>query len=416
MTAVTEARSTRRLLDEESARHESATAEVRSRMSRVGLRGPGGAADLDALWRIATTHPDHEVRLEADGMLIEAARPCVPWWLDAHEAQRERLASHGVADRGEAYTCATATSITTLRAECDTYLRATQHRYDTWLGTAIGRRDHTVGALLRAAAGPLDAWPPVSPTAITSSMVRQVGWPIEGVRIETSAELGLRGGAWCEAWDVPGDVVVHCGPVTCDERMRDLLHECAHAAQFRATRPDLSPHEKTGGDPGLVEAWGVAFERLLVWDHSDRRVREAESVPALSPLDLVLARVQIARLFFALELDSDGTGDPGALHRRLFADIVGARPGALEWVRDLTPHLPGADRVRSWMLGAALAAHLQTMVADEGWSYLWDHVTGLWAPGQPVFGGVWISETLGRPWGVEQLVLSHIEPQLVGEA
>jgi hypothetical protein len=411
MSAVAVARSARRLLDEEVGRHESVVTEIRSRMSRVAVHGPGGAADLDALWRVATTHPDHEVRLDADRLLSEAARTCVPWWLDAHEAQRERLASLGLVGRGEAYTVATATHVTALRDECHTYLRATQHRYETWLRAVSRGRDQPVGALLRAAAGPLDVWPPVSATDITRSMIRQVGWPIEGVRIETGADLGLRGGAWCEAWDVPGDVVVHCGPVTCDERMRDLLHECAHAAQFRATRADLAPHEKTGGDPGLVEAWGVAFERLLVWDHGEQRVREAETSPAVSPLDLVLARVQIARLFFALDLDAGDVEDPGGLHRRLFADIVGARPGALEWVRDLTPLLPGADRVRSWMLGAGLASHLETMVAD-GWPRLWEHVTGLWAPGQPAQADVWIAETLGRSWGAEHLVRSHTESPL----
>lgn len=209
------------------------------------------------------------------------------------------------------------------------------------------------------------------------------------LEIDSSARPGKQPQAFCSPVRIPDEIKLVVNLNGGQVNYREFLRASGQSQLYAWTSRNLFPEFRIGGDSGVVEAWGMLFENLLLDESwligTLGFVENAEFRHALSVLRLMSIRHQAARLIYETEFHAEKlTGKAAPRYAELMTDAV--RVGFDEsghW-RGLSGDLRPAAILRAAAFEAQMRDYLKTQFGSRWWTSrkAGETLIDLWNTGQ----------------------------------
>lgn len=209
------------------------------------------------------------------------------------------------------------------------------------------------------------------------------------VEIDSAARPGKQAQAFCSPIRVPDEIKLAVNLTGGQANYAEFLREAGHAQLFAWTSRNLYPEFQIGGDPAVVESWGMLFENLLLEESwligTLGFVENAEFRHSLSVLRLMRLRRQAAKLIYEAEFHSGKlSGGAGQRYAELMTDAVRVQFDETEHLRDLSDDLRPASFLRAAAFEAQMRDYLKTKFGSRWWASAkaGETLIDLWNTGQ----------------------------------
>ena len=268
-------------------------------------------------------------------------------------------------------------------------LRATEDAYRDLLGFGLKRMVGPVGPHPRGEAAEHDlvrfrALAPLeglfAPQWLLTAARRFLEWiglPLEGsgrLVLDLEPRAHKAPGGFVTRFAVPGTLGVTLRPSGSAADFSGLFHGLGSAAHLAAIDPGVPFEDRWLGDDAVPEAFGLAFENLLLDGELLARLLEAdphrgaEAARLLAVERLLRLRLQCAQLVWELDLYKEGpVSDLKGLYRELMSRAALCDWPLERWLWEVEPGLPAATRLRAWGLEAALHELLLDRANEDHW-------------------------------------------------
>ena len=277
-------------------------------------------------------------------------------------------------------------SLTTLRDQCERFLRDTQPMWDDtfpeFLTRVLGveaREATRADALALFRAREFDAYFPAREMeARVQKQTREMGVdPLAAGRIilDTSEREGKRSRAFCAPVRVPEEVYLVLRPHGGQTDWNTFLHELGHALHFAYARPDYPFEYRWLGDNSVTESYAMLFDGLMQdagWlkrytDLGETRVQSFTRSAGFEELHYL--RRYCAKFIYETELyggDVRWSSLPDLYVDRLSSATSFAYPRSDAFV-DVDPGYYSARYLRAWQLQALLDETLTERYDADWW-------------------------------------------------
>ena len=322
---------------------------------------------------------------EARAKLV--ARELAPLRRERFQRERDITEELGLAaDYNSSFEQLSGVPLTSLRAECEAFLRDTQAMWDDVLpdflkrGLGISPGEATrADALALFRAREFDRYFP--PTAMEDSIARQVREmgidPTAAGRIilDTGDREGKRSRAFCSAVRVPQEVYLVLRPHGGQTDWSTFLHELGHALHFAYMRPEMPFEYRWLGDNSVTEGYAMLFDHLMQ-DGGWLTRYTALGTPTVASFlraggfeELHFLRRYCAKLVYETQLyggDVSWDSLPDLYVDRMTSATT-FRYNAADAFVDVDPRYYAARYLRAWQLQALITETLIERYNEDWW-------------------------------------------------
>lgn len=333
-----------------------------------------------------TADADERHRIEqARGKLVAAE--LAPLRRERFQRERDITESLGLADGYNAtWELLSGVSLSTLREECEQFLRDTQAMWDDVLPPALRtrlgiepREATRADALALFRAREWDAYfPGAAMEPAITRQVREMGIdPLASGRIvlDTGEREGKRSRAFCSPVRVPDEVYLVLRPHGGQTDYTTFLHELGHALHFAYMDAALPMEYRWLGDNSVTEGYAMLFDHLTGdpgWlkrytELGAARVPEFLRAGALEELHFI--RRYCAKLIYEIALyggEASWDSLPDLYVDRLTAATSFRYQQADAFV-DVDPRYYAARYLRAWQLQALVTETLVERFDEDWW-------------------------------------------------
>jgi len=311
-----------------------------------------------------------------------------------------------------------------LAKECNTFLSATDPRYEDVLAPELRRqlafglerlRRSDIAAFMRAPG--LDwAFPGERLLASYELTLEGLGLDGGGVRLDLEERPNKTPRAFCAAVQVPDEVHLVMALVGGRDDYEVLMHEAGHAHHYARVARELPVEARYLGDNSVTECFAFLFQHLVsapAWLEAALGVDDTGAVVRHSrAVRLLMLRRYCAKLLYEVELHG-GELNGGAPERyaSLLSEAVRVEWPTTTWLSDVDAFFYAARYLRAW----ALETYLRRVLRDRfGARWFAEPEAGallrsLWREGQARTADELLEELTG-----ERLELAAVAADLVG--
>jgi hypothetical protein len=202
--------------------------------------------------------------------------------------------------------------------------------------------------------------------------LRDWGWRLEeygNLRVEH--HTALTGGAWCAAFEIPGDVRLILAPA---EGMRGYAQACREVGKallLASSWPAEAPHAlRCFPDPSVPEAQAELYgglTRTPSWVQMYRHIQHPVEGLSLAQLErLYVVRRYIGKCLYERTFYEDSVLEgKDEAYRDALRRACGFAYPETYYLYDIDPGFSSFWNIRAWVLGAAIRQQLQRLYAEE---------------------------------------------------
>ena len=303
--------------------------------------------------------------------------------------QRERDITESVQLAGsynETWELLSGISLSSLRSECEAFLRDTQSMWDDVAPRVVKRvlgmelRETTrADALALFRAREFDEFFPAKEMESNiRKQVREMGIDPEAngrVRFDTGEREGKRSRAFCSPVRVPDEVYLVLRPHGGQTDWNTFLHELGHALHYAYMRPDHPMEFRFMGDNSVTEGYAMLFDHLMQdsgwlqrYTGLDKR-NAPEFLRSAGFEELHFLRRYCAKLVYETQLYSGEVSWNALpdLYVELLTGATNFRYAPADAFVDVDPRYYSARYLRAWQLQSLLTETLVERYDADWW-------------------------------------------------
>ncbi|MEK7831816.1 MAG: hypothetical protein AAB401_12060, partial [Acidobacteriota bacterium] len=209
------------------------------------------------------------------------------------------------------------------------------------------------------------------------------------IELDSAVRPGKQPQAFCSPIRVPDEIKLSFNLTVGQRSYSELLRAAGHAQASAWTSRNLPPEFQIGGDAGVVEAWAMLFENLLLdesWLMSTFGfVESAEFRRSLAVLRTMKLRRQSAKLIYETEFHFEKlSSGAGQRYAELMTDAVRVQFDGAECLREVSDDFRPADFMRAAAFEAQMRDYLKTKFGSRWWASAkaGEMLIDLWNTGQ----------------------------------
>jgi hypothetical protein len=325
---------------------------------------------------------------DARAALVE--RELAPMRVERFQREHEIIGKLGVAPSYNAtWEALNGVSLAGMRAECEAFLRDTQHVWDELFPEFLKRGLGIAPAeATRADVSALMRFPAFDPYFTADAMEREVRRQVtemgtspdaEGrVLYDTGERAGKRPRAFCAPVRIPDVVHLVIRPHGGQNDWMTLLHELGHALHFANMSRDLPFEYRWLGDNSVTEGYAMLFDHRLKdrgWlaRYSGLGESPTKELPAFLRAagfeELHFVRRYCAKFIYETELHGGGVAWSALpdLYVETLTTATGFRYQRSDALVDVDPRYYSARYLRAWQMQAVLDEALRERFDEDWW-------------------------------------------------
>lgn len=193
------------------------------------------------------------------------------------------------------------------------------------------------------------------------------------IELDSTVRPGKQSQTFCSPIRVPNEIKLSLNLTSGQRSYSEMLRAAGQAQAAAWTSRNLPPEFQIGGDAGVVEAWAMLFENLLL-DESWLActfgfVESAEFRRSLTVLRTMKLRQQAAKLIYETEFHSEKlSSGAGQRYAELMTDAVRVKFDGAECLREVSDDFRSADYLRAVAFEAQMRDYLKTKFGSRWWA------------------------------------------------